>query len=364
MSEEETKPEKQADPEVIKHYMEIPEKNIDEIKSQMINDSLKNSLQQRFGFFSIIHANCIGDELYSRTKKKIERDERGKVKIEPRGIYVKSCKKGKFVDSYFDASSLKQDKTIIERAKAYTKLEREKLLERVEKSKEKGVFVKSFLPGGPHGCKDIFYPDKMGYKQELYKIEKNTGSIDFEKKKVHTKARGIFTQPPHTGSWANKDVLFSFERLTYNEIAMLKNMTEEELKKDFEKKKALQEKDMNKKPSFMPNSVGKNHAFQNDKSLYRIDPEKYKKMLKDYEDHQNALAKKDLKHAEHMRKFYPPSNAKLVNFFIYFKFLLFFMIFLIIQNNIIREKKDILLNFLIKSLRNPVRRWLQKKNQK
>ena len=81
-------------------------------------------------------------------------------------------------------------------------------------------------------------------------------------------------------------------------------------------------------------------------------------MLKDYEDHQNAEAKKDRHYYDHEKnKFKPPSNTKFVNF-------LYILNFNIFQNNIIREKKDILINLLIKSQRCPKRRCLQRKKQR
>ena len=118
-----------------KRYMQPYVIDKEKIKSGMENDSAARSNKQRFGFFSIIHANTIGDEAYSK-KKKIERNENGKVKCAPRGIYAKATKKGKFIDSYFDNKFLKEDDVLRSRMEEIAKFEHDERLERVKRSKE------------------------------------------------------------------------------------------------------------------------------------------------------------------------------------------------------------------------------------
>ena len=59
--------------QVSKRYLEPFQPDIQGIKSKMYQDSVKDSSRQRFGFFSVMHSNFMGDEYYS-AKKNIKKD--------------------------------------------------------------------------------------------------------------------------------------------------------------------------------------------------------------------------------------------------------------------------------------------------
>lgn len=307
----------------VKRYMLSQPKNVDKIKKQMLDDSNKLSNSQRFGFFSIIHANTIGDESYS-IKKKIEKDANGKIKVSPRGIYTKATKKGKFIDSYFDSSFLREDKKIRDRLSEIAKLNREESLIKVRRSKDKAEnFVKSFKPSGPQGYKDIFYPDKLEYKVPIHKESSLQKNIDFKKRTVNTDKRGILTQPLKSGTaFSLGGVVFSYHKTSKQEVEMFKKMTEKEKEEDLARKRSMQKKEKGDfKTPFVPNSINKNDTFQTDKALYGLDEAEYSRLIKDYEEHQKKV-KVGEKIVKHDKSFFPASLNKSVSLIRIFKFTL------------------------------------------
>ena len=301
-----------------KKYMEPYEIDYDKIKSSMIKDSDDRSNKQRFGFFSIIHANSIGDEYYSQ-KKVAEKDDNGKIKIPPRGIYAKATKKGKFIDSYFDSSFLLEDKDLREKMTEIAKKEREDLLEKVKKSKDKTEnFRPAFLPSGLQGYKDIFDKKKKEYDVPLYKSASKTKNIDFEKRKVGIENRGIFTNPLKFGSWASEGVLFSYDKLSNAQVSNFEKMTKEEIESDFQRKMKLKSDIQNKnfKKAFVPASL-KLSTFHSDQELYGLPPNVRENLINSFENRKKMLAKKDYKFAKHDKPFSPASLTKRVSCIIY-----------------------------------------------
>lgn len=302
--------------EEVKHYMQPHTINVEEIRKSMLLDSEQRSLKDRFGFFSIIHANTIGDQAYSQ-KRKIERNEQGKVKINvaPRGIYAKATKKGKFMDSYFDANFLKEDNEIRARMEQISEIEKKEALDKVKRSKEKVGGNFSFKPAGLQELKDIFRPDKKLYDVPIYKPSEKLKSIDFKARKVATEPRGIFSQPLKQGSPASKGVLFSYQKLSDQEVERFKSMTEEEIKNDIAYRKALHDKSKDKAnfaKAFVPNSVNKCDVFQPNKSLYAIEESRLKEMIDDHKRKLEYEANRNRSYAKHDKNFKPASLTKKV----------------------------------------------------
>lgn len=304
--------------EIHKAYMDPPIIDLEKIKSKMLDESKSLSNKQRYGFFSIIHSSHIGDEYYS-IKHKAEKDSNGKIKVAPRGIYAKATRKGKFLDSYFDSTFLREDKKIRERMSEIAKLEHDERLKRVKVSKEKAKesFKKAFKPAGPQEYKDSIYPDNMDYKIPLYKQTDKQKNIDFKERIVFNERRGVLTSPMKHGAFSLKGVLFSYQIPSKKEVEMYKSMTEHEIKEDLERRKNMRlmalDKSRGFKKPFIPNNVNKCDTFQDDYELYALSEDMRKKINEDYERKKKSLEKVDKRFAKHDKAFKPASLSKIVS---------------------------------------------------
>ncbi len=287
--------------------------NVGEIKSKMISESVKDSTRQRFGFFSVMHSNFLADEYYSH-KKVIEKDKNGKIKTEPRGIYAKATKKGKFIDSYFNADFLKEDKAVRERIEELAKAEKDKSLDKVKSSRTEKNFKVIFKPSGIKEYQDLIYPDKMNYEIPIWKEPLRGENIDFKNRKVNIEQRGIYTQPVKDGPVCFKGVLFSYNELPKSLQNKFQEETNNEIKARLDKVKERKEnKSKSYKKPFLPNNVMKCDTFQPNKDLYGLE-QKYASSL-------NASKEKEMKrtnhssgiYAKHDRTFKPASLSKSVS---------------------------------------------------
>ena len=319
-----------AEPEIEKRYLQPPHKDIEGIKSKMIEETKNLYDKQRYGFFSILHSNFLGDEHYSQEKVyKNKRDSNGKVITQPRGIYAKSTKKGKFMDSYFDPNFLKENENLIEFRKRIANEEKEKALERVKKlrDKTKEDFIQAFKPGGVKEIRtDILYPDKMDYKIPIWKEPLRGSNIDFKNRKVHTRPRGIWVQSSKKGEHCSPGVLFSYERFSDEQIKKLEEESKKMIEDDINNKK---EKRKNKihLPSFMPNSTSKCDVFQEDAELYSLGDDHKNRLYENYKKRIENSKISTVKRAEHIDSFKPASNTKKVSFIVYFNSFLFFILY-------------------------------------
>ena len=195
------------------------------------------------------------------------------------------------------------------------KIQREESLLKVKKSKDKAEnFVKSFKPSGPQEYKDLNYPDTLEYKIPIYKESSKQKNIDFKQRKIHTEKRGVFTQPLKAGTaFSLGGVVFSYHKTDKQDVEKFRAMTEKEKEEDLERKKSLQKKSKDEfvKP-FVPNSINKNDTFQPDKALYGLDEAEYKRIIKEYEEHQKLMNSKDQKIVKHDKSFFPASLTKSV----------------------------------------------------
>ncbi len=302
-----------------KRYMNPPVIDVAGIKEQIKNESIEKKDKQRFGFFSITQSNNIGDEYYSQ-KRKIERDSNGKVIIKNsiRGIYAHNTKKGKFIDSYFDASFIKESPELRKRMEQIAELEHKERLEKVAKSRDKAnrKVLEVFKPSGLQGYKDIFLPDVIEYKVPIYKPSEKRKNINFAEKKVYTEKRGIFTSPLKHGSWSSKGVLFEFERFTKEEIDKFREMTEKEKIDELKRKAKMYDdakKKLNKKTAFVPANTAKCNVFFSDRDTYGLEDDIYKKLIKEFEEKEKLKKSVDHKYAKHIGPFKPASLTKLGN---------------------------------------------------
>ena len=294
-----------------KRYQLTKNIDYDKIKTNMINDSLKDNYKQRFGFFSILHSNFLGDQFYSSSKK-IMKDSNGKIITEPKGIYAKASKKGKFVDSYFDAGFIKENKEIRDRVTQLAKIENEAKLEKVKKSKEKSGFKINFKPAGVKEYKDLIYPDTMNYKQQIWKEPERGKSIDFKNRKVNNDKRGIYTQPAKNGAASYRGVLFSYDKTPKELLKHYEEVEKKALEEKLLQHKAKRENKVYKKP-FMPNNVSKCDTFQNAKELYGLPQSYLSNLNKSFELRHSANKTKLPKIVQHDKSFRPASLTKSVS---------------------------------------------------
>lgn len=318
MSDSEKENNNQIPQQEEKAYMKPYVIDVEGIKEKMAKDSAEYSGKQRFGFFSIIHPSHIGDQNYST--KKVYEIENGKVKTEPRGIYTKTTKKGKFIDSYFDAGFLQDDKKTVELKRIIAEEEQKARLDKVIKGKDKSKFKTPFKPTGHYEFKDILYPDNQKYTVPLYRVANNRKNINFKDKKVLSGPRNILTSPLKSGEFCMNGVCFSYHKTAKEDVERFKEMTEKEKQDELERKKQtrkeIKEGKREFKNPFVPNSIAKNSTFHTDKEIYGLAPEYKEKILKTSELRQKSLEKKDNKFAKHDKSFKPNSYEKSVSFII------------------------------------------------
>lgn len=296
-----------------KSYLKPPNKNIDKIKEKMLSETKNLYKKQRYGFFSILHSNYLADEFYSKEKdlKKL-RDENGKVKTQPRGIYTKCSKKGKHIDSYFDSNFLKENNTLIKLREKLCNEDKENILERVKslKNKTKSNYKPAFVAGGIKEYNDIFFPDKIKYNVPMWKEPARGQNIDFKNYKVITRPRGIWTQPSKKGEASLSGVLFSYEKISKE----VQDRVSSELKKEMEDyilNKKNNRKNKNYVKPFIPNSVSKCDVFQNNKDIYSINSNDADRLSKDFNKRLKNINKYIVK-VDHINSFKPSSNIKKV----------------------------------------------------
>lgn len=293
----------------IKRYSLPKINNTDQIKNKMIADSLKDERRQRFGFFSILHSNFLGDEYYS-FKNNLKRDNNGKLILEPRGIYIKPNKKGKFIDSYFDAGFIREDKNLRNKIEKISKLEQERKIEKVKKSKEKSDnYKQTFKPAGVQEYKDLIYPDTMNYKVSIWKDHEKGKNIDFKSRKIETERRGIYTQSSKKGEPCFKGVLFSYNKIPKELYLKYQELSKNEYKEKIIKLKEKREKKEFKRP-FIPNSVNKCDTFQTNKELFSLNKDSLDKLNNSYEMRIKNSQSKRKDYVEHVSQFKPSSLIK------------------------------------------------------
>jgi hypothetical protein len=87
-----------------------------------------------------------------------KKDENRKVITQPRGIFTKPSKKGKFADAFFSNMTV-QDKKISQMEKEMADKERAEYLTLVQ-TRKKGsngaAYKATFKPGGPQEYKDLY----------------------------------------------------------------------------------------------------------------------------------------------------------------------------------------------------------------
>lgn len=297
--------------QVSKRYLEPFQPDIQGIKSKMYQDSVKDSSRQRFGFFSVMHSNFMGDEYYS-AKKNIKKDASGKVPTSPRGIYTKASKKGKFIDSYFDAGFIREDRSLRDVIEKKSKEDLAASLEKVKKSKEKGGnFKASFKPAGVKEYKDSLYPDNMNYKIPIWKEEEKGSTVDFKSRQVHNEKRGIYTQNSKSGNICYKGVLFSYEGMPRDLLNKYNEMKKQELEKQIEMRNRRKHSKEFKKP-FLPNNVSKCDTFVKDKDLYGLDNANSSRLKAYHESMTKKSSTSPARSAKHEGPFKPSSMTKSV----------------------------------------------------
>jgi len=242
-------------------------KNIDEIASQIATDAKKMETLPRFGYFSIPYSSYVGDRYYSQERKKIYRTAEKKVITEPRGIYTTILKKGKFSDAFF-SNMVKEDKEIQAQIEKLAEKEKEEYMKNIKKRAEKNPqnFKESFVPTGPQEYKDLYLQNPVIYKIPIDKVIDKTKKIDKERKSVFTEKRGIFTNPPHSGTSTTPGILF----MEYKED---KNMLRMKPKKITVEHKNISDYE------FKPASLNKNEPFQKDKEVFGEDDKRIKELI-------------------------------------------------------------------------------------
>lgn len=302
------------EPEEVKRYLQPPNPNIEDIKGKMIQDGLKDQFKQRFGFFSVLHSNYLGDGYYSE-KKSIPRDSNGKLIVQPRGIYAKSSKKGKTLDCYFDANFIKEDKDIRSLIEKRAKEDSDKVMSKVKQAKGKENFKITFKPAGAFEYKDMFYPDTINYKDPVWKEPLRGQNIDFQNRKVLTESRGIYTKPAKKGAITYEGVLFSYEKLGRDIAKKYEEDAKREIEDRMNRLKASRVNKEFKKP-FVPNNISKCDTFQNNKELYSLDPRYVSELNKSFESKKKSLESLRIKKADHDKPFKPASLTKSVSLII------------------------------------------------
>lgn len=249
-------------------------KILDELSKELASDADKMGDQPRFGFFSIPYSAYIGDRFYSQDKQKIYRTNERKVITEPRGIYTKPSKQGKFSDAFF-SNFMKVDKELLTEIEQKAKQEKEEYLQLV-KSRKKGVegFKQTFKPGGPQEYKDFYdhESNKVKYEMPITKIIDKKMKIDREHRSVFMEKRGIYTQNPKFGTSSTPGILFSSIK-DDKKLLELKNESVSRSKSAGSKEK----KDY--KIPFKPPGLAKSECFQSNGDLFGQDGKEFKELL-------------------------------------------------------------------------------------
>lgn len=295
--EDENQPEEKIQP----RYMSLDEnKDIEEIKNKLVKDSIELGEKQRFGFFSIKYSNFLGDGYYSN-KKIAEKDENGRIKVSPKGIYTRPAHKGKQLDCYFDANSLRIDDKLQQKLFNDAENLRKEELEKVKSSKDK-KFQMPFYAGLVKEYRDILYPDDMAekYKEQkraIWAESPRKGNCDFKNYTVKIEPRGIHA------NFGKKNKYFSTEKDlkdSDNMYNLHKELIEKQRKEEEAKKIKIRSKSF--KQPFKPASLYKCGTFQTDKDLYGS--AEVKKALNDQD------ANKQKKVDTHIVAFKPASLIK------------------------------------------------------
>lgn len=251
------------------NYMSLDTKKNDiaQIVEKLISDSKEIGEKQRFGFFSIKYSNFLGDGFYSN-KKIAEKDENGKLKISPKGIYTRPAHKGKHLDCYFSSDSLRVDDNFQQKLISLAECIRKEELEKVRSSKEK-KFQMPFYAGLVKEYKDILFPDDMAdkYKDQkrgIWAESPRKQNCDFKNHTVKIEPRGIHA------NFGKRNKYFSTERDlkdSDNMYNLHKALLEKQRKEELELKNS---KDLSKKfkQPFKPASLNKCSTFQTNKDLY------------------------------------------------------------------------------------------------
>ena len=277
---------------------------ITRIRSAALQDADKYGQKSRFGYFSIPFPITIGDRYYAFKQKPHERDDRGKVKIEPRNIQTTIPKIGKSPDVYFE-NILKEDQKHLDERKLYFNKKNEEKLEQIKFLKDKKEFKDNFKPSGPQELKDYFTINKFVNNNPLYKIPERRAHYDKSSKKMIIENKNILTNPLKKGCSSTPGILFSYPKNVYDGKPKRPHTT-------FKRKEGKK----SDKFEFKPANTHLNSFFQSNKDQYAL-PEKLRDKLKgDFERAKTAGGHKfEKSHSEtwskHDRDFVPASGKKL-----------------------------------------------------
>lgn len=263
----------------------------------------------RFGFFSIVPNQIIGDRYYSMKKEQNHKVVDRKVISEKRGIFTTIPKSGRGHDAYF-LSYDTTDENVQNRLKQGWIDDNKKHLKKVEEFKNKIPTPVFKYPGVQH-YKDEFdqnpfvrnYPlDKE--KPKHYKVVEG---------KVITEKRGIFTQPMKKGFNNTPGIYFSYAPLHENDENKIEKINVEKKKKKRPQSSVPLQHAYKK--AFFPASLKKNECFGSIRETYGYE-DKYYDNLKQKSDLIRKNANKKYTNpppkgsASHMRPFTPSHLGK------------------------------------------------------
>lgn len=240
-------------------------KALEKIKGKIKEQHDEMSKEQRFGYFSIIYPQTVGDEAYSQNKEFSRIIIDGKVVTEKRGILTQPGKKGKGRDAYFAAIEPISNEEF-EKMRSSTKDDRDRYLQRVKERKEEKPEIK-FKPCGLQEYKDHFDQNPMVYNVPITKERKL--NVTIVEGKVITEKRGIMTNPTKLGTANVPGVLFSYSPYVIPEPEEKKVGPKIDDKKNY------------KKP-FAPASLAKNECFSSLKETYGGDDSQFKDLLDEF----------------------------------------------------------------------------------
>lgn len=270
------------------------EATLEKIKAKIQEQHDEMSKEQRFGYFSLIYPQTVGDEAYSGDKNEMHQIVEGKVVTDKRGIFTQPGKKGKGRDVYF-AEVEPISKEEFEKMRSSTNEARDKYIQQVKEKKEEKPEI-MFKPCGPQEYRDYFDQNPKVYDIPITKPRKL--NVTIVEGQVITEKRGIMTNPTKLGSANVPGVLFSYPPYVIPEPENKKTGDAKDDKKSY------------KKP-FAPASLSKNECFASIKETFGGDDSQFKNLLNEYKSIQKKGRSKYEKvlpkgSTKHNQPFSPP----------------------------------------------------------
>ena len=189
----------------------------------------------------------------------------GKIKTENRNIFVAPLKKGKGTDVYFSPVE-PESQEIIEKHKQMNEEERKKLMQQVNKRKEKQAKIE-FKPTGPQEIfsfyKDIPTPEPTG---TLY-IRPDPKRFILPGYKVKSENRGIFTNPTKVGI-AHPNDYFQFYFADEPTQERVKSLGQKDIQDKLDKVQIRKKNIPDPRPPFSPASLKKCEPFSSNSETY------------------------------------------------------------------------------------------------